>query len=129
MASDVKVSTAVKNNVFSYAVTYRGKTLKNGTDYTESLSFSGNTCKIKLTGKGNFNGSYTMNIKGLLPPSSKGNKIKLSKSTVTYNGKSQKLGVKVTDSKGIHKVSYSVFPAYAGVIQKQHKSGQSHCDR
>lgn len=41
-----------------------------------------------------------MNIKGLLPPSSKGNKIKLSKSTVTYNGKSQKLGVKVTDSKG-----------------------------
>ena len=100
MASDVKVSKEEKNNVFSYAVTYRGRTLKNGTDYTENLSFSGDTCKIKLTGKGNFNGSYTMNIKGLLPPSSKGNKIKLSKSTVTYNGKSQKLGVKVTDSKG-----------------------------
>lgn len=74
----------------SVTAKYSGMTLKNGTDYT--LKYSNNinagTASVIVTGKGNYTGSitknFTINKKSISQTS-----IKLSKTTFTYNKKTQ----------------------------------------
>ena len=59
----VTADVTVTNGVPYFKLTYGGKTLKNGTDYTVSSPVkSGSTSTYTISGKGNFNGTKTINI-------------------------------------------------------------------
>lgn len=83
------VSYSNNNNFFKYTLTYGGKTLVKGADFTESIKVSGSTGVITLTGIGKFGGITKLNLPSTVTtPSASGNYIKVS--NVTYNGKAQK---------------------------------------
>ncbi len=59
----VTADVTVTNGVPYFKLTYGGKTLKNGTDYTVSSPVkSGSTATYTISGKGNFSGTKTINI-------------------------------------------------------------------
>lgn len=94
--SKASVSAKTVNGNVTYTVKYNGKTLVKNKDFKESLSSAGSSYKIVLTGMNNFNGSTAINVnKKLVKPTSKGNYIKLSASSYTYNGKAKQPTVKV----------------------------------
>ncbi len=106
-------------------LTYNGKTLKRGTDY--SLSYSENvkvgTAKCKITGKGAYKGTRTVSFK-IVKKGSKGSSasssteksksskkftVKLSKTSYEYTGSEKKPSVKVTSSgKSVPSSAYTV---------------------
>lgn len=99
--SNLSASTA------TVKLTYAGKTLKEGTDYTKAVTVgSKGVCTLTIKGKGNYVGTisvkYTVKV-----PSSSGNFAKLSATSYTYNGSAKKPSVKV-----YNKSKYAVDPYY-----------------
>ncbi|MGN0524266.1 MAG: transglutaminase domain-containing protein [Eubacterium sp.] len=95
------ITPSTKANTVSYTVTYKGKALVKGTDYNESITITSNGYKITLTGKGNFNGTVTMNVVSTISaPSSSGNTIKLSATAYTYDGNLKKPTVSLVNKNG-----------------------------
>lgn len=95
------ITPSTKANTVSYTVTYKGKTLVKGTDFNERITITSNGYKITLTGKGNFNGTVTMNvISSISTPSSSGNTIKLSATVYTYDGNLKKPKVTLVNKNG-----------------------------
>lgn len=80
----------------SLKITFKGKTLKNGTDYTLSYKNNKNvgTASVVISGKGNFNGKVTANFKinpqktyiTSLSPAKKTIKVNFAKRTTQASG-------------------------------------------
>ena len=93
------------------SVTFNGKDLVKGTDYTEAIKDVTGGYQIILTGINNFGGTYTINVKGtLIKPTSTGNYAKLSATKYVYDGKAKKPTVTMynKDKKAISPNYYTV---------------------
>lgn len=118
-----KIKTSAFNGKISYTAVFNGKKLVKGTDYTESISKSGNKYTIVLTGKGNFTGQYKINIVGSVnrvKPSSSGNYLKFTKSggnVCVYNGKAQKPSVKLYNKSKKQVDSYYYTVSYSNNVK------------
>ena len=96
------------------SITYYGKDLVKGTDYTETYNTVSGGYQIIITGINNFGGTYTINVKGtLIKPTSSGNYAKISATKYTYDGNYKKPtvtlynGNKKAISPAFYTVSYS----------------------
>lgn len=82
-------------------VTFAGKTLTPGTDYTiSSESKAAGKAVATITGKGDFTGTQSVTYR-INPASLAGKKLGLSKTTCTYNAKVQKPTVKTVGGKAL----------------------------
>ena len=94
-----------------HSVTYYGKELVKGTDYTETIENTSTGYRIILTGINNFGGTYTINVNGnLVKPSKSGNYVKISTTKYTYDGKYKKPTVTLynSDKKAVNEAYYTV---------------------
>lgn len=118
--ADIKTATITPSKSGSKVV-WNGKTLVKGTDYTEKITTTSAGYTVQITGINNFGGGKSINVKASAPnpnvnrvkPSAKNNKITLSATSYTYDGKAKKPKAKLVNSSGktvdgyYYTVSYS----------------------
>ncbi|MFR5874958.1 MAG: transglutaminase domain-containing protein [Eubacterium sp.] len=110
-----KLTTSKSGSNVTCSLTYNGKSLVKGVDYTETKTSTSTGYKITITGKGNFSGSRVVNVSvsktdSYIKPTASGNYVTLSSSSYTYDGKVKKPTVKVYNKskKLIHSYYYTV---------------------
>ena len=113
------MTTHTSGGNLTYELTYNGKTLVKGTDYTETKTTTSTGYKLTITGINNFGGTTSLNVNveskpdTRIRPTASGNYITLSKSSYVYSGKANKPAVtlynknKKAISKDFYTVSYS----------------------
>ena len=94
------LSTSTSTGTVTYTLTFNGKSLAKGTDYTETITQTATGYTIKLTGINNFGGSREIKVaENRVKPTSSGNTVSLATTKYVYDGKPKKPAVKVLNSK------------------------------